>query len=107
MLSASRRKELEERWKHNKKWEPWSHNKRQKPALPHSFVTISDGGVEHRPAERPQGLRGPDFVHELARLGGVYWDVRFLNAVEALHEHGIVDGKFHFTNKKEPTRQQL
>src|SRR5262249_30223496 len=67
--------------------------------------------VVHRPAERPEMLRANDFVRELVRLGGVWWDERFLNCIEALFEHGIVeqieDGRFRFTGKKEPNKQQI
>jgi hypothetical protein len=94
---------LEERWKLNRKL-------RERPH--HSFVTINKitGLAQHGPANRPERLRGDDFVRELARLGSVWWDERFLNCIEALFEHGIVesvDGLFHFTGKKEPIKQQI
>jgi hypothetical protein len=98
--------ELEARWNRNRKLREHPH---------HSFVTIeketSGHFAQHRPAKRPKKLRGDDFVRELARLGGVWWDVRFLNCVEALFKHGIVrikdDGRFEFTGKKEPAKQQI
>ena len=100
MNDTPRHKELEERWERNSK----PRERRWSPAI----VRIRAGVAEHQPAERPKNLRGTDLVHELARLGAVWWDERFLDCIQALFEHGIVDEQnFRFTKKKEPTGQQL
>jgi hypothetical protein len=93
-------KELKERWERNST----PPKRRSFPAI----VRIRAGVAEHQPAERPKNLRGPDLVRELARLGAVWWDERFLDCIQALFDHGIVDEQdFRFTKKKEPTEQQL
>jgi hypothetical protein len=93
----------------------WERNRKARERVHHSFVRIKKAAgawvAEHQPAERPEHLRADDFVRELARLGGVWWDERFLNCVQALFDHGIVeqieDERFRFTGKKEPNKQQI
>ena len=93
----------------------WERNRKARERVSHSFVRIKkEAGPyfgEHQSAERPKILRADDFVRELARLGGAWWDERFLNCIEALLDHGIVkqtqDGRFRFTGKKEPIKQQI
>ena len=46
--------------------------------------------------ERPLMLRGPDFVGELERLASATGDPRFVNAIRALIEHGIIDKNYNF-----------
>jgi hypothetical protein len=102
----SGKEQLEARWKRNRK---------ARELVSHSFVRIKkEAGayvVGHQPAERPKRLRADDFVRELARLGGAWWDERFHNCVQALFDHGIVeqteDGRVRFTGKKEPNKQQI
>jgi hypothetical protein len=45
---------------------------------------------------RPKALRGPDLVQELVRLAALTEDTRFKDAIFALVEHRIIDGKFNF-----------
>jgi hypothetical protein len=93
----------------------WERNRKARERVLHSFVWIKKEAkayaVERKPAERPEHLRAVDFVCELARLGGVWWDERFHNCVQALFDHGIVeqteDGRFRFTGKKEPNKRQI
>jgi hypothetical protein len=92
----------------------WQRNRKSRERASHSFVRIKkEAGAyfaEHQPAERPERLRADDFVRELARLGGVWEDERFLNCIEALFDREIVetkDGRFRFTGKKEPIKQQM
>src|SRR5262245_25461027 len=58
----------------------WEANKRKKNELP----------------ARPLGLRGTNFVRELGRLWILTKDLRFLDAIVALDEYGIVDDSFDF-----------
>src|SRR5262245_10399543 len=97
-------KELEARWQRNRK-------AYKAGRVHHSLVQIKDGVAVHRPAEHPERLRANHLVHELARLSGAWQDARFLSAVEALLDHGIIKakegGRFYFTGKKEPAQQQV
>jgi hypothetical protein len=57
----------------------------------------------YRGLERPEELRGKDFVHELARLALEWGDRRFAQCARALFELGIVNKKDHrFTKKRGP-----
>jgi len=93
----------------------WERNRKARERVSHSFVRIKKEAGTYaggqRLAERPERLRADDFVRELARLGGVWWDKRFLNCVQALFDHGIVeqmeDGRSRFTGKKEPNKRQM
>jgi hypothetical protein len=46
---------------------------------------------------RPKSLRGRDFVDELHRLYALTGDYCFMQTVDALLDHGIVDDTFKFT----------
>jgi hypothetical protein len=52
--------------------------------------------------KRAKALRGPDFVQELKRLSVLTGDRRFIAAVLALIEHGIVGRDYHFLPWDEP-----
>jgi len=57
----------------------------------------------YRGFERPEGLRGKDFVQELASLALEWGDQRFAQCFRALFELGIVNKQSHsFTKKRGP-----
>jgi hypothetical protein len=96
-MAPSRLEELEERWKRNKK-----------SGATVFITTINPDTVKELDianlyrSQRPNGLRVPDFVRELVRLGVQWGDRRFIDCVKALFEHEIVDKKYNFTTKRGP-----
>jgi hypothetical protein len=59
--------------------------------------------------KRSPRLRGGDVVQELSRLAVEWKDRRFIEAIKALFEHGIVnkDKPYHFSSKHGPHGDDL
>jgi hypothetical protein len=85
-----------------KEWE----RKRRERGYAHGYVVevpddMADMRRLYRRRERPDGLRGPDVVSDLARLALEWGDRRFAQCVRALFELGIVNKQsHHFITKK-------
>jgi len=92
-----------------KEWE----RKRRERGYAHGYIRevprdMRDMLSLYRSLERPEDLRGPDFVHELARLALEWGDRRFAQCARALFELGIVNKKDHrFTKKRGPHATSL
>src|SRR5262245_24407499 len=90
----------------------WRRNRRERGSARGSIVEVpadlADMGSLYRGLERPEGLRGKDFVQELASLALEWGDQRFAQCFRALFELGIVDKQSHiFTKKRGPHATSL
>jgi hypothetical protein len=57
--------------------------------------------------DRPKALRGTDFYKELLRCYALTGDKRFLDAADALLEHGILDAFLNFSRWEHPLLKRL
>ena len=111
MRGASRQKELEALWERHRAARKKAARKELDDSPPESRAKALQGlPVElRRPyklhgAPRPKSLRGPALVTYLMQLSRMYpGDKRFDDCINALLEHGIVDGdSLEFTGTQGP-----
>lgn len=69
----------------------WRQNKKPWPSYP----------------RQSRSLRGTALYNELARLSVVTNDNRFDAAMDALHEHRIIDEDLNYTNRRPPKEQRF
>ena len=105
MRGTSRQKELEALWERNRAMRkelsdlPSVSRMKELQGLP---VELRRPYKLHG-APRPKSLRGPAFVACLMQLSRMYRDKRFDDCINALLEHGIVDGdSLEFTGTQGP-----
>ena len=110
MRGASRQKELEALWERHRAARKKAARKELDDSPPESRAKALQGLPVRlrRPNKahgiaRPKSLRGPAFVACLMQLSRMYRDKRFDDCINALLEHGIVDGdSLEFTGTQGP-----
>ena len=105
MSETPRHKELEEQWRQNKEARKRKGSEAlvwiaQIPPELAAWYRLHSQGVEFK---KPKHLRGPALIKELIRLGLEWGDKRFLDCVNAMVEHQVVDQKtYDFTGRHGP-----
>jgi hypothetical protein len=102
---AARLKELEAKWRCKKS----SRNGPVKALVSMIAIPAEIAHLYRGPMKRSPRLRGGDVVQELLRLAVEWKDPRFIGAIKALFEHGIVDKdkQYRFSSKHGPHGDDL
>jgi len=100
---AARLKELEAEWQSKR-------SSRNDPGEGLVSIVEIPAEIAHLcrgPMKRSPRLRGGDLVQELARLAVEWRDRRFIEAIKALFEHGIVGKQWQVSSKRGPHGHDL